>query len=396
MKILFVAMSESIHTVRWVRQIKNQGWDLYIFPAYDNRGVHNELTGINICIPYYPFIQWLNKVGLGKVFAFLYARFVLYQTKYSPDYYSKRLQKYIQRIQPDLIHSLETQGAGYLVARVKCDYLFNHSFPVWWHTNWGSDISLFGRMPAHQPLIKRVVENCNYYSCECKRDVELAKQFGLKGTVFPVYPNTGGLDAKLVRNVLTATEPTSKRKLIMLKGYQGWAGRALVAIRALERCADIITGYTIVIYSNAEGVDVAIAAELLSQNAGVTVTILPGNTPHQEILRYHSLARVSIGLSISDAISTSLLEAMSMGAFPVQSCTACASEWVTNGVSGLIVPPEDPEIIEIALRKALTDDYLVDSAAQINVNKIIEDANFEELQKITIQSYQTVFNQLTK
>ena len=150
----------------------------------------------------------------------------------------------------------------------------------------------------------------------------------------------------------------------MLKGYQHWAGRALFGLRALERCADLLSGYEIVIYSAVP--EVILAAELFSDNAGIPVRILPQQTSHEDILAYHARARISIGLSISDGISVSLLEAMVMGSFPIQSCTACAGEWIEHGVSGMIVPPEDPDIIEIAIRKALSDDDLVNKAAEIN------------------------------
>jgi hypothetical protein len=322
----------------------------------------------------------------------LYTKIANQKTKRSPDYYAQRLSRYIDTIKPDLIHSLETQGAGYLVAKVKCEFSKDRRFPVWWHTNWGSDIFLFGRMPFHQPLIRLVLENCDYYSCECSRDIELASQFGFKGITLPVYPNTGGFDPDMIDGFRAKSDVASLRKVIMLKGYQGWAGRALVGIRALERCSDIISGYTIVIYSNPDGVDVAIASTLMSQNTGASIKILPENTPHQEIMRYHSLARISIGLSIGDAISTSLLEAMAMGSFPIQSCTACASEWFEDGVSGLIVTPEDPEDVEKAIRKALLDDDLVNSAANINYDKIVREANFELLKIKTIDSYKQILN----
>ena len=236
------------------------------------------------------------------------------------------------------------------------------------------------------------MENCDYYSCECKRDVDLAMQFGLKGIAFEPYPNTGGFEQALIDKYISKSGPTSLRKVIMVKGYQGWAGRALVAIRALERCADLIKDYKVVIYSNASGEDVEIASTLLSQNTGAEVTILPAGTSHTEIMHYHSRARISIGLSMGDAISTSLLEAMAMGSFPIQSCTACASEWFTDGISGLIVTPEDPEVVEHAIRRALLDDILVNSAAEINYNKIVKDANFETLRVKTIQAYKKVLN----
>ena len=55
-----------------------------------------------------------------------------------------------------------------------------------------------------------------------------------------------------------------------------------------------------------------------------------------------------------------------MGSFPIQSCTACADEWLEHGVGGLLVPPEDPDVIAAALRQALTDDGLVDGGAEQN------------------------------
>jgi glycosyltransferase involved in cell wall biosynthesis len=150
----------------------------------------------------------------------------------------------------------------------------------------------------------------------------------------------------------------------MLKGYQGWSGRALVGLRALERCADLLNDYRICIFSASP--DIVLAAELFTLNTGLVVDIIPEDATHHEILRLHSQARISIGLSISDAISTSFLEAFACGSFPIQSCTACVDEWLTHGKTGLIVPPDDPDVIEIAIRTALTDDALVDAASILN------------------------------
>jgi hypothetical protein len=391
MKIFFVAMAESIHTARWINQLKDQGWSIYIFPSRDHQALHHGLDGVNICVPFFSLFKWLDQRGLGRYYSFIYARLSYLIVKKSPDYYAKRLNRYIKSIKPDIIHSMETQGGGFLVAKVKCEYKHTH-FPIWWHTNWGSDIFLLGRLPLQKPLIRRVMENCNYYSCECKRDIGLALEFGYQGIVFDPYPNTGGFQQELIDEFRSNTVPASLRKVIMVKGYQGWAGRALVALRALERCADILSDYTIIIYSNVSGVDIEIASTLLSQNAGIEVKILPANTGHHEIMRYHSMARTSIGLSIGDAISTSLLEAMAMGSFPIQSCTACATEWIADGISGLIVSPDDTEVLEKAIRRALSDDILVNSASEINYAKIVKDANFELLKAKTIQAYKKILN----
>jgi glycosyltransferase involved in cell wall biosynthesis len=84
------------------------------------------------------------------------------------------------------------------------------------------------------------------------------------------------------------------------------------------------------------------------------------------MLQWQGRARVSLSLSISDAISTAVLEAIVMGAFPIQSDTSCAHEWIDGTHTGFLVPPEAPEEVASALRRALTDDALVDAAAERN------------------------------
>jgi len=365
MKILLVAMADSVHTARWLSQLQVAGCKLQVclYPSYE--------------IPTDRF---------GRIKRSIYIRL-------NPEYRANALARKIRQFKPDLIHSLETQGAGYLVEKARKLIIRKGSFPKWWHSNWGSDVYLFGRLAEHRERIKEVMEECDYYSCEVQRDVDLALKFGFHGQVLPVYPSGGGLKQELLERLRKDSVATSQRKVIMLKGYQGWAGRALVGIRSLERCADALKGYTVIIYCNSQGLDIKIAAELLSQSTGIDVKRLPANTPNEEILTFHGLARISIGLSISDAISTSLLEAMAMGSFPIQSNTSCADEWITDGVSGLMVPPEDPEIIEKAIRKALLDDSLVDAAARINYQKIREDADYEKLKELTIQSYFKIFKE---
>ena len=391
-KILVVAMSDSIHTVRWIRQIQDQDWEIFLFPSSYGSDLHSNLKGIKLCIPLGAFREFIAAVNGEKLYSIFrnFARSLI--IRFFPEYRSWLLNWYIKLVQPDVIHSLETQGAGYLVSDTKNLYLKNRSFPPWWHTNWGSDIFLFGHIPFHRPKIEMVLASCDYYSCECERDIKLAREYGFTGEFFPVYPNTGGFDLYMVQSMRKHSQVTSQRKLIMLKGYQGWAGRALVGLRALERCADLLKEYTIIIYSNPSAEDIFIAATLFTARTNIKINILPAGTSHEEILSYHSRARVSIGLSISDAISTSLLEAMAMGSFPIQSSTACACEWIIDGETGYIVPSEDPEIIEEAIKQALCNDELVNSAAEKNFDKIMVDADYNKLKDLTIKSYRKIFD----
>jgi len=377
-------MTDSIHTARWIKQLDGTNHEIHIFPSTTGNSIHPSISGQHIT----SHIPWFFKLPNVK-FRYFFKTIILLCSvplkllcRFSSE---DRLRRVIKKLRPDLIHSLETQHAGYLVNDVKSKWNGPFEFPKWLHTNWGSDIYLFGRMPQHKDRIRKVLENCDYYSCESDRDVLLAKRFGLKGYSFEPFPNTGGFDMNYLLSI--PQQRTSERKTIMLKGYQGWAGRALFALKALELVKEDIRGYTVIIFSNPDGIDIAIAAELFTQNTGISVNILPYIYDHNDMLRYFSRARLYIGLSISDAIGTSLLEAMATGAFPIQSNTSTADEWIRDGKDGYIVPPEDPFYLANKIRIALTNNALVDEASEVNWQTIKKRADSGLLKQETLQMY---------
>lgn len=388
-RILFVAIPE-IHTVRWIRQISDQGWDIHLFPAIDSGAVHRDMRNVVVHFSFYSRRDdesgCITSMGIPLISRTVTNWMIDFVKNVVPDYRDFQLKWLIGRLKPDIVHSLEFQHAGYqvLTAKQAC----GSNFPIWIATNWGSDIYLFGRLKEHKWRIQQVLSLCDFYSCECCRDVLLAISFGAKEeNILPVFPNTGGFDLKRVSELRQAGA-TSERRIIMLKGYWGWAYRSLVGLRALERCADLLEGYTVVIYLGFNW-EMRIAAELFTLNTGIPVTFLP-MVSHEEMLSYHGRARISIGINISDAISTSFLEALVMGSFPIQTHTSCANEWIEDGRTGILVPPEDPEIIEQAIRRALSDDDLVNNAAEENWLTAVNRLDEKKLKIKTIDFYKRV------
>jgi len=397
MRILFVAMANSIHTCRWVNQVTDQGWDVHLFPI-ESAGIHPSFKNVTVHELLYQRppglspstrvkgIKWPFRKGINVGY---YALENLRKSCTMVDRVH-RLATTVRRLKPDIIQSLEIQHAGYLTLDAK--NIHGGKFPPWIVTNWGNDIYLFGRLAEHVDRIKEVLASCDYYSCECHRDVQLGKQMGFRGEVLPVLPNAGGFDLDHVSQ-LRQPGPTSSRKLILLKGYQDWHGRALVGLRAIELCANELKGYRVGIYvANA---DIKIAAELVSKSTGIPINIIP-YCSHDDMLRQYGHARVYIGLGISDGISISELEAIVMGAFPIQSCTACADEWITDGETGFIVPPEDPEPIAAALRQAVSDDALVDRAAALNTQLARERLDQALIKPQVIAMYEKIAAQSKK
>jgi glycosyltransferase involved in cell wall biosynthesis len=79
-------------------------------------------------------------------------------------------------------------------------------------------------------------------------------------------------------------------------------------------------------------------------------------------------ARIAIGIGLTDGTPISMLEAMIMGAFPIQADTISTAEWIGDGKNGLLVPAEQTEVIASAIQRALIDDELVELAAKLNTD----------------------------
>jgi hypothetical protein len=390
LRILFVARPYAVHSARWINQIADRGWDLHLFPSSESTphsGYRNLTTYFierNPRVKFHPSVKqrvlWPLSRGGSRV------RSVAERLSTKWNDRAEWLAWLVRKIKPDIVHALEFQEAGYLVARAKT--LFGPGeFPRLVVSNWGSDIYLYGPLPEHTEKIKALLRSADYYASECHRDVKLAEEYGFNGKVLPVVPASGGFDIGNMRQY-AEPGPTSARRVIALKGYQHWAGRGLVGLRALELSADILRakGFTIAVYS-IYNPDVRLAVERTAVRTGLRFETTNAET-REDVLRVHGKARVSIGLSISDGLSTSALEAVIMGAFPVQSNTSCLCELVKCGEGALMVPPEDPNEVAAAIQRAATDDDLVDRAGELNVQVARERLSEEVVRPVVIGMYE--------
>jgi|TARA_B100000315_G_scaffold258479_1_gene310776 hypothetical protein len=391
LRILFIALPNSIHTARWISQINTLGWDIHLFPS-ESYPIHSDLKNLTVHDVF--FIKQKNKVISVKFKGIILKSPKILRVlrgillKFSPNFRDKKLVKLIKNLKPDIVHSLGIQHGGYPVLEAKKD--LGLDFPPWIVSSWGSDLYLFGRLNEHKQKVKEILSLCDYFTCDCRRDITLSMNYGFSGTAFSPLPGGGGFDLNACQKMIKSKP--SKRRKILLKGYQGWSGRALVGLHALRRCGNLLRGFEIIIFSASS--DVRIAAELFSSETGIHVSILPDGTQHSEILRQHCESRIYLGLGISDGLPNSMLESIVMGSFPIQSSTSCCDEWITDGENGFIVPPEDVDIVENALRKVLIDDKLVDKAAEINYEVAKERLNYNFLRKQAIEMYKKISKRL--
>jgi hypothetical protein len=199
MKILIIAMSDSIHTARWLSQISNRGWDIHLFPSIDLGEVHPAIRNVTVHHTFFAKVNTADaSVRLRGTNVFSKNIALVLRSLFrllSPHKRAEQLSRLLYEIQPDVIHTLETQHSGYLLIDA---LTFGAPTPKpWVHSLWGSDLFYFGRFPKHRARIQQVLDRCTHLICEGNRDVQLARSLGFTGIILPNMQATGGFDLQV-------------------------------------------------------------------------------------------------------------------------------------------------------------------------------------------------------
>lgn len=368
MKILIVGMLDSVHLYRWTKQFENSNLQITIFPSRKFRQVNLGLLElrrnkqIRIILKSDIFAQFLN----GYFDFFFYVILGRYF-----DYFSRasKLKRIIEAGHFNHVHLVEMQHAGYLYLDAKLDNFHKYKLTV---TNWGSDIFFFQNEKSHKSKIMELLRIADQYSAECDRDYALAKNLGFNGVNLPVIPNAGGFSAEVMsRQAL----PVEQKKKVYVKGYGGKFGLGAVAIEVGMELLKEFSWIELIIVSVSPELE-KIAKELTIKYPNrVKFWSIKSKLKHDEVLHLLGESIIYIGASKSDGISTTFLESLVAGAYPIQTETSCANEWTKKGFNASIVHPNFESIYN-ASKHALCN--LNETEKLVMVNK--------ELSKIYLSS----------
>lgn len=361
-KILVIGMVDSIHLARWLEQFIDQEIEFFIFPSKKFRKPHALLLSLIRHKKSTANYQLIGNFGFEILSGYVdYIKHEAPRFFSSPNSRVKHLTRVLKNNDFTFVHALELQGAGYLVAQTDQKLLGSVKFIA---TNWGSDIYYFKNFPEHENMIRRVLSIADLYSAECLRDYKLAREYGFKGLDLPCIPNAGGFE---ITSEKFKIGPTSDRRQIIIKGYGGLFGRADLSIAAIPFIAENFPEYSFFIYSVTPDVIQLIKDLPLAIQKKIRYSTVGKGVSRTQMMGEFINSRIYIGCSTSDGISTSFLEALINGTYPIQSGTSCANEWVQNGAKASIINLELSELLREA-SIALNDSQLVNDAALRNRN----------------------------
>ena len=344
-------MFDSIHIARWISQFEKTNSTLILFPSSHFRNIHPDILKAKS-----PNIRVIGAGKLSRLFGYIDS---LITFRFFGDSFALAIRRLylkltIKVLRPEVTHAIEIQHAGYLIAGqvgISRRRIL---------TNWGSDIYYFANFDDHKTKITAALKWATHYSAECERDYVLASEFGFSGINFPRIPNAGGFD------ISKSEVRCSDRKLILVKTYGGQFGAAKIAIKAIANFLSENRNFEVFFYSVTR--DVITDVENLKNNYPnlVKFSTLENPLSQEEILALFNKSRIYLGCSVSDGLSTSFLQALITGAYPIQTNTSCASELTNLGAFGSIINPSADEIL-FELNDKINDDKFLDESQKTNL-----------------------------
>jgi glycosyltransferase involved in cell wall biosynthesis len=381
MKILMVSIPNH-HFFQWVNQLKDSGYEVYWFDASDGGSLVERINWVTQIKGWKLKWDFPLRLTIKQYFPKIY----VYLQKYNERDIKAVFDKIIERHRPDIIHCFEMRLAGLPILRVMQKH---NSIPLI-YSSWGSDLFYYPQLGIHEKAVSNFLERVDYLITDCHRDYKIAVENGYKNAFLGVYPGNGGIFIDTAK-----IQDSELRDTITIKGYDDGVGMASRVIEALLLVPlALIQKYNIVVYS----ADASIVKQLKNTEyfKSLKVRIIKRGTfiSNSELLAIMGQSALHIGNSISDGMPNALLEAMGMGAFPIQSNPGRVSEEViSHGVNGfLIEDPLDSKEIANCIVSAIENQELRARAQKFNVDFVNQNYNREYLKQEIVQLYNGILS----
>jgi len=377
MRILIVSVFSN-HLFNWVLQLKGSGHEVHWFDLNDANTYVKRIDFVHQTVKWkrkfeYPGRYWI-KNNISSLDAFI--------ERFNHRKFLDVFQKKFNEIQPDVIQSFEMHSACVPILGL----VNNHPKIKWIYSAWGNDLFYYQNEPDKLKGIKAVFDRLDYMFADCTRDFLIAEKHGFKGEYLGTYPGGGGYD-------FSSSDPLVRdfqnRKTILIKGYEHKFGRCNKVLEALLKIEDDIKDFKIIVFAATKKVLEKVKDPRFKKMKNLVVK---GNIARGEVLELMGKSLICIGNNISDGMPNTLLEAIIMEAFPIQSNPGGATaEIIEHGKNGFLIEnPEDSDEIAVLIKKAIQNTGLLKSGIMYNSKHIKPKLEREYVKEQVLKSYAVV------
>ena len=392
-RILFIGLGENTHTHSWIDLLEGANFDVRLFSMPtgsppDNWPVrtyvtcyHGPRVKTNTRTPLYPANSIRRFVKRQSARAFGIADVQSLAGRW--------LAKILREWRPDIIHTLGIEQGGEFFLHVRRQFGLENIGKWVLQTRGGSDLALTHLDPERRKQLIDILGACDQLISDNENNFAIARELGVReeqlAKIAPV-PGTGGIDVESLRSKWQGLT-SNRRSIVWPKAYDSAWGKMLPTFEALKMVWDKIQPCEI---------------HMLSMNAeskmwywSLPEAIRRSCRPRERVARAEVLellpkARVMLAPTLIDGIPNSLYEAMACGAFPILSPIETVLPVVKNEKNVLFARNLYPNEIADALARAMTDDALVDAAAQKNLELVRRIASRDLIRPRVIEFYESL------
>lgn len=319
--LLKIADAGSIHTVRWVNALAARGWDVHLLSINPPRELLAAGVTVHAAPVRTPAGYFLNAPFARRVFA---------------------------TIRPDLVHAHYVSGYGTLAALAD-----RHPLIM---SVWGSDVYEFpATSPLHAWLVRRNLGKADLVLSTSEAMARHTRRY----TDRKIEVTPFGIDLERFRpeSVELAFAPGdvvvgTVKSLAHVYGVD-------VLVRAFARVRAARPTLPLKLLLVGDGPQAPALRRLVAELGIADVTHFAGRAEHDRVVEWHNRISIFVCVSRRESFGVAVVEASACERPVVVSSAGGLPEVVEDGVTGLVVPPED-----VARTAAAIEALALDPAAR--------------------------------
>ena len=218
---------------------------------------------------------------------------------------------------------------------------------------------------------------------------ELARELSLPIEAIRVIPNP--ISPVLLQEALEKPASEVSKPVVLYTGRIELNKGSLDLLRSVKRVAESFSEVEYVIAGgrhnsiNDETLERALAAGDTREHVRVL-----GHVPWQQLAEWYRRATVFVMPSHYETFGISVIEAMAFGLPVVATNVGGLPEIVEDGVTGILVPPKDPDALAEAVIQLLRDPQLRRRLGQAARDRVVSEFRIERVVEQTLKVYETV------
>lgn len=302
------------------------------------------------------------------------------------------LAKVIKDWKPDIIHTLGLDSGGKFYFETIKKYGSNNDFRWVLQLRGGSDLSLTHQDPNQVDELQKILGSADQIISDNRVNFDYLKSLDVDTTkiasIAPV-PGTGGMDIEAMSE-LSPANPSESRIILWTKAYTTPWTVGLPVLEAIRLAWEQIKPCEIHTLWTTEEIKMwywTLPADLRES------FIIHDRIPREDVLKLMAKSRVLLAPSLLDGIPNVLYEAMASKTFPIVSPIETIKTVVEDEKNVLFARNLYPQEIADALIRAMSDDTLIDQAAETNLALVRQIANRGTIRAKVVTFYQDLVSE---